>query len=62
MISKVDLHDFWEINKALYGNGSTSEAELALIRLLLDTAFTNTVTVRAPADGAAAAPKPAMAA
>jgi hypothetical protein len=62
MISNVDLIDFWEITRALYGDGESSEAEQALIRPLLDAALTKTATVRAPGDGAAAAPKPAMAA
>ena len=62
MISKLDLRDFWEINKSLYGNGGTSEAELALIRLLLDAVFPETGTTPAAVDGAAAARPPKIAA
>ena len=62
MISKVDLHDFWEITRALYGNGCTSEAELAVVQLMLDGVSTETATAPAPADGAAAVPQRAIAA
>jgi hypothetical protein len=48
MISKVDLHDFWEITRALYGNGRTSDAEMAVVRQLLDAMFTPAVTAPGP--------------
>jgi hypothetical protein len=57
MISKVDLHDFWEITKALYGNGGTSEAEPIVVRLLVDAVSTGTVATPPPADGAVATPE-----
>ena len=48
MISKIDLHDFWEITRALYGNGRTSDAEMAVVRQMLDAMFTPAVTAPTP--------------
>lgn len=62
MISKVDLIDFWEITRALYGNGESSEAETAVGRLFVDTADTGVTTTASPADGALAAGESAIAA
>ena len=62
MISKVDLIDFWEITRALYGNGESSEAEMAVVRLLVDTADTGITPTATPADGALAARESALAA
>jgi len=62
MISKVDLHDFWEITRALYGNDRTSDGEMAVVLQLLDAVSTDTVTTSAVVGGSGAAPAPKIAA